>query len=169
MKTQLTNLIVLTGSLVFIIWYLRYIQKFKPDMNAISKAAKFLPDGQKGLVFLFIAILCASLTYVAQTLLMAICGGLLFMIGVITGHNPDIKNQNIENFLHGWLAKIGVAGGIVQAVLFMPVVGGILAAGWFVFSLIIWKKRWDRATWWIEVTALWVIYPVLFIEKVILL
>lgn len=81
------------------ITFLWLVKKYSWKSSWSAYAGPLTLDGRRWLFFLFI-IHISALAVVAYTILSAVAGALLFMIGIITGYNPEIHHKRLEDTLH---------------------------------------------------------------------
>lgn len=169
MKEIIINSIFLLNSILLSLFFLNYVKKEYGRLPSISASAKHLKkDGNQVLFYLFITIdVCVPLAWIAQSWLSTIAAMLLFGIGIITGYNPNLKNNKWENGVHVFLTMGAITLFLLDAVLLnwwyaIPV--GIC----LIWSGILWLKKAKDHTWKIEVIVLVTVWVVLGIDKILL-
>lgn len=94
------TLIAVTVTVVFV-FYLPYTHRHFGKLPSISASAKYFKrDGRSPLFYLFISGLVVPMTYLSYNYYMIFAGMLLFGIGMITGYNPQLKENKLQDTLH---------------------------------------------------------------------
>jgi len=168
MRQLITNSILLTISIIIVNWFLWYVKKKYGRRPSISASTKKLQEDSNQIYFyLFITLgVCVPLAFIIYNLFAAMATGMLFTIGIITGYNPNIRNDKAENFLHVALTNLAIGLAIVSIIVMNYWLGLIV----FIYAIpcfILGIKKVSCHTWRIEVLIIWMIWTCLFLQKIL--
>lgn len=166
-------LIAISFIIVFI-WYLPYVRKHFGKLSSISASAKYFKrDGRSPLFYLFITGLVVPMTYLSFNYYMVFAGCLLFGIGMITGYNPYLKENKLQDTFHIILTNAAIASYLLGMIVFdiklqqywdVVIITAILIPS--VYMLI---KRVIYHTWKIEVLIIIAVFISMIIHRIILI
>lgn len=179
MNPILLNIILLIISITICqLWYFSMIRKKYGLLPSISHSAKYLQkDGKQVYFYIFILIgVVFPLSYMSGTFykepsiapyFTSISGGLLGIIGIFTGYNPDIKSKKWQNGLHVFFTQVSIIGFTTGVILMhwqYSIVIGIIA----IPSFILWIKKIPDHTRLIEQLLIYGFWFCLTIDKIII-
>lgn len=160
---KIDNLIILLIGFIWTRVYLYLIvMKGKGILISHSHSAKYYPK----LFFFYIIGLVVPWAYVGYDLMTAVACSILFVISVVTGYNDNIRNNKLEDIIHVGAVWVAIAVSVVWILAFslsylLLVVPITLA---IVYLTV---KKVKNHTWWIEDLIEYMVYIVLFIERVL--
>jgi len=168
MKELIINSILLVISIVTVTIFLEYIKRKYGRRPSISNSVKYLTqDGNQIYFYIFITIgICVPLTFIVYNFLSAISAGMLFVIGIVTGYNPKIKDNRLEDTIHVVLTNLAIVGTVVSIVL-MNYWLSIIVILYGVPCFVLWIIKAEDHTWRIEVLIIYMIWTCLIIEKIL--
>ena len=168
MGTPLFNTIMLIISVGIVVFYLTYIKRKYGRCSSFSRSAKkLIGKNEFALFYVFITLgISFPLALVVYNLFAAMAAGIFFMVGVITGYNPNIKNDKLEDFLHVFCVNIGI-GLAAFSIIWMYFWTILLVFICFIICLFMWifREKIPQHTWQIEAVIYWFIILSVFLVK----
>ena len=137
-------------------------------LSSISASAKKLKeDGMQKAFAAYIIFLTLPWALVGYDLPSVIAASLLLLIMSATGYNDNIKNDKMENGIHVGAVLLAISVGCLWCI-YVNTVYIFLVVGTIAVSVIMNAKKTNHHTWWIEEMFTYMVYLVMFIEKVLI-
>lgn len=137
-------------------------------LSSISSSAKKLKaDGMQKMFAVYIIFMTIPWALIGFDLLSIIAASLLLLIMSATGYNDNIKNDKIEDGVHVGAVLAAISVGCIWCI-WVNMIYIFLVVIAIASTIIFIKKKVSHHTWWIEEVFTYMVYLVMFLERVLI-
>jgi len=175
MKDIVLNSLMFAISIITVNLYLWYVKKRCGRCSSISRSVKYLTKvNEVALFYLFVTFgICFPLGYLVYNIWAGIAIGIFSMISIITGYNPNINNDKLEDFLHVFCVNVAIILSVIAIMatskwmsLEFIIKGGIIIV-YIIICFFLWILKVKDHTWRIEVLVIYMIWSCLIFDNIL--